>query len=157
MSPFVLSVLKYSIIALLYFFVYRAVRAVAADLRGSAGKSKPSPKGRRSQPARAATKTAKVKQPAVVIVRDAEGRKLGAHKLSAPLEVGRADECAIRVEDTYVSQQHARLFGRDGAWFVEDLGSTNGTYLNDERVTAPKPVRPGDLVKVGRTILELRR
>jgi pSer/pThr/pTyr-binding forkhead associated (FHA) protein len=52
---------------------------------------------------------------------------------------------------------HARLAGKDGTWFVEDLGSTNGTYLNDRKVVAPVEVHAGDVVRVGKTVLELRR
>jgi pSer/pThr/pTyr-binding forkhead associated (FHA) protein len=71
--------------------------------------------------------------------------------------VGRTEACAIRLSDSYVSQVHARLYGKDGSWFVEDLGSTNGTYLNDRRVVQPVEVHAGDVVKVGKTVLELRR
>jgi pSer/pThr/pTyr-binding forkhead associated (FHA) protein len=52
---------------------------------------------------------------------------------------------------------HARLYGKDGTWFVEDLGSTNGTYLNDRRLSNPAEVHAGDVVRVGKTLLELRR
>jgi pSer/pThr/pTyr-binding forkhead associated (FHA) protein len=52
---------------------------------------------------------------------------------------------------------HARLYGENGAWYVEDLGSTNGTFLNDARVSSPVEVHAGDVVKVGKTVLELRR
>jgi pSer/pThr/pTyr-binding forkhead associated (FHA) protein len=75
----------------------------------------------------------------------------------ASMVVGRGAECELSVEDTYVSQQHARLFGRNGAWFVEDLGSTNGTYVNDQRLAAPAMVQAGDRIRVGTTTLELRR
>jgi pSer/pThr/pTyr-binding forkhead associated (FHA) protein len=56
-----------------------------------------------------------------------------------------------------VSTFHARIFNRDGSWFVEDLGSTNGTYLNQRRVTSPVELRTGDRVKLGKTTLELKR
>ena len=65
--------------------------------------------------------------------------------------------CQIRLSDTYVSQFHARLFSRDGSWFVEDLGSTNGTYLNQRRVTGTAEIRAGDRLRMGKTTLELRR
>ena len=66
-------------------------------------------------------------------------------------------ECDIKVDDTYASQQHARLFGKNGAWFVEDLGSTNGTFVNDQKLAAPAMVQVGDKIRVGTTVLELRR
>ena len=55
------------------------------------------------------------------------------------------------------SQHHAKLSARDGTWLLEDLGSTNGTFVNDHRVTAPVEVHAGDVVKIGKTVLELRR
>ena len=59
--------------------------------------------------------------------------------------------------DTFVSQLHARLYRRDGRMWVEDLGSTNGTYVNSKRLTSPLSLRRGDRVQVGRTVLELTR
>jgi pSer/pThr/pTyr-binding forkhead associated (FHA) protein len=90
-------------------------------------------------------------------VHDAGGDKPVTVKLRESAEIGRGDRCAIRLRDTYVSQVHARLFGKNGAWYVEDLGSTNGTLLNDRRVDAPMEVHAGDVLKIGKTVLELRR
>jgi pSer/pThr/pTyr-binding forkhead associated (FHA) protein len=90
-------------------------------------------------------------------VHDPGGAKPITTKLRDSAEIGRGDRCAIRLQDTYVSQVHARLYPKDGAWYVEDLGSTNGTLLNDRRVDAPLEVHAGDVVKVGKTVLELKR
>lgn len=154
MSPFVLSVLKFTLLALLYFFIYRAVRSVARDLSGR--RATPAESGaarseRKAKPPRTA------KPPSSVLVHTPDERRARAFRLSEPLEIGRSESCQVRLEDTYVSQVHARLSARDGAWFVEDLGSTNGTYVNDHRVQAAVEVHPGDIVRVGKTILELRR
>jgi pSer/pThr/pTyr-binding forkhead associated (FHA) protein len=92
-----------------------------------------------------------------VVVRDADGHKVASHKLSSTLSIGRADACHIRLEDVYVSQFHARLVPKDGTWHIEDLGSTNGTYLNRQRVSGSAELQAGDQVKVGKTTLELRR
>jgi pSer/pThr/pTyr-binding forkhead associated (FHA) protein len=152
-SPFVLSVLKYTLLALLYFFVYRAVRSVAVEVAG-----------RRSQARRETTKRSARKQPSsrgrppsAVVIHDPDGRKARTVRLSSAADIGRAESCAIRLGDAYVSQVHARLSSANGAWTVEDLGSTNGTYLNDRRVAAAVPVHAGDVVRVGKTVLELRR
>ena len=67
--------------------------------------------------------------------------------------VGRAPECEIRIEDTYASQQHARIFGKNGSWYVEDLGSTNGTFVNGVRIDRPRKLAHGDVVRVGETEL----
>jgi len=108
-------------------------------------------------PPSAAKPTRGGKPPTQVVVHDPGGAKPITTKLRDPAEIGRGDRCAIRLQDTYVSQVHARLYPKDGAWYVEDLGSTNGTLLNDRRVDAPLEVHAGDVVKVGKTVLELKR
>ncbi len=86
-----------------------------------------------------------------------QGNRLASVPLQGNLQVGRADACQIKLSDTYVSSFHARIFSRDGQWYVEDLGSTNGTYMNQRRVTSPVEVRAGDRIRVGKTTLEFRR
>jgi pSer/pThr/pTyr-binding forkhead associated (FHA) protein len=71
--------------------------------------------------------------------------------------VGRASDNTIVLEDDYASGHHARFFGQDGQWYVEDLGSTNGTYLGTQRITQPAPIGLGAQVRIGKTILELRK
>jgi pSer/pThr/pTyr-binding forkhead associated (FHA) protein len=154
-SPFVLSVLKYSLLVLLYFFVFRAIRSVAVDVGGRKRGAKT--QTRTPAPASASKPTRSGKPPTQVVVHDPGGAKPITTKLRDSAEIGRGDGCAIRLQDTYVSQVHARLYPKDGAWYVEDLGSTNGTLLNDRRVDAPLEVHAGDVVKVGKTVLELKR
>jgi pSer/pThr/pTyr-binding forkhead associated (FHA) protein len=152
--PFVLTVLKVVFLAILYFFVYRAIRSVVVDLRGQAPRRDVRPSqgtARQIVPAR------KGKPPRTVAVIGEGGTKQETVKLSGQLQVGRAEACQIRLDDTYVSTFHARIFNRDGSWFLEDLGSTNGTYLNQRKVTSPVELLAGDQVKLGKTTLELRR
>lgn len=156
MSPFVLSVLKYALLALLYFFVFRAIRSVTLDVAGrrrGRGAARP-PAAAAAPPARASKGG---KPPSQVVVHEPDAPKPRTVRLAASTQIGRADACAIRLSDTYVSQMHARLYGENGGWYVEDLGSTNGTFLNDRKVTQPVEVHAGDVVKVGKTVLELRR
>jgi len=152
-SPFVLSVLKYAFLALIYFFVYRAIRAVAIDIRGRRESSRGTPR------TEAITSRAKGqgKTPQVVVVKDDGGKKIATHRLGSAIQIGRADACHIKLDDTYVSNFHARLYPQNGTWHVEDLGSTNGTYLNRQRVSGTVEVQSGDEVRVGKTTLELRR
>ncbi len=154
MSPFVLSLLKYSLLVLLYLFVYRAIRSVALDVggrkRGATAKMRVPPSAGTAIPAKGAT-------PAKVLVHDGGEGKPRTVKLAGTMDVGRADGCAIRLQDTYVSQVHARLSARDGAWYAEDLGSTNGTFLNDRRLQTAAEVHAGDVVRLGKTTLELAR
>jgi pSer/pThr/pTyr-binding forkhead associated (FHA) protein len=69
--------------------------------------------------------------------------------------MGRAAGCQVTLDDTYVSQIHARVFVREGQVYVEDLGSTNGTYLNRSKVAGPMLLGSGDQLQVGSTVLEL--
>ena len=78
------------------------------------------------------------------------------YPLGDEITVGRAAGCQVTVDDTYVSQLHARVFTRDGQLFVEDLGSTNGTYLNRVKVAGPMVMQKGDRLQVGNTVLEVR-
>ena len=75
--------------------------------------------------------------------------------LGDELTVGRAAGCQITLDDTYASQLHARIFTRDDQLFVEDLGSTNGTYLNRRKVAAPMVVSRGDQIQIGSTVMEV--
>jgi hypothetical protein len=153
--PFVLTVLKVVFLLLLYFFIYRAIRSVTADLRARPSGGGGSGGGRADSGARQATKT---RPPRSVVVMTEGSGKGQSHSFDGDqMQIGRAEACQIRLDDTYASQFHARIYQRDGSWFVEDLGSTNGTYLNQRRLTAPAEIRAGDKLRIGKTTLELRR
>jgi pSer/pThr/pTyr-binding forkhead associated (FHA) protein len=161
MSPFVIAVLKYVFLALLYFFVFRAIRAVAHEVSGrgsaravSAGETRQlrQPSGRGGK-----GRGGKGKPPTTVVVKGEDGRKVQSLPLRDTLQVGRADACHVQIDDRYASQFHARLYPKNGSWYVEDLGSTNGTYLNRQRLTGHAEVHAGDVVRIGKTTLELKR
>jgi pSer/pThr/pTyr-binding forkhead associated (FHA) protein len=152
-----LAVLKLLCLALLYLFFLRVLRAVWAELRPPAPPPPPAPSAppRRREPAPAQGRRRKGAGHLVIVApADQKGRTF---ELNGELTVGRAAGCQVALEDNYVSQLHARVFARDGTVWVEDLGSTNGTYVNDRRVSAPLAVRRGDQLKVGSTVLELKR
>ncbi len=154
MPVFVLTVLKVVFLALLYFFVYRALRSVALDVRSAAASSR----RRDTAPARPREREpSRGKPPRALVVTDERNPKGRSYRLDGTLQIGRSDSCDITLQDTYASSFHARVFSRDGEWYVEDLGSTNGTYLNQRRVTSPSELHAGDRVKIGKTVLELRR
>ncbi|MCQ9166020.1 FHA domain-containing protein [Arthrobacter sp. SDTb3-6] len=73
-----------------------------------------------------------------------------------PILLGRAQEATLVLEDDYASGRHARLFPQGTRWFIEDLGSTNGTYLGGTQLTRALPVEPGVPVRIGKTVIELR-
>ena len=157
MSPFVLSVLKYALLALLYFFVFRAVRSVVIDVRTRKEEKRQAGAAAKGAAPASPPKSSRGKPPTQVVVFEPDGAKPRTVKLSGSTDIGRADRCAIRLGDTYVSQVHARLYGENGSWYVEDAGSTNGTFLNDHKVDRALEVHAGDVVKLGKTVLELRR
>ena len=152
-TPFALSALKYGLLALLFLFIWRSMRWVVRGLAvNPAPRSSRSAKNGKGAPAGPELPPG----PQSVVVY-ADGAKPRTVKMAASMVIGRAPECELMLEDTYVSQQHARIFGKNGAWYVEDLGSTNGTFVNDQKLAAPAMVQPGDRVRVGTTVLELRR
>lgn len=150
MPPIVLTTLKYLFLALLYLFIARAVRVVYLDL---VGPRVPKPRGARARPTGQRRRGG---TPRAVIVSEAD-KPVRTVPLDGEVTVGRADSCTVQLDDTYVSTLHARLFAKDGTWFVEDLGSTNGTYLNRVKVTSPSPIAVGDEVRIGKTIIEVRK
>ncbi len=75
---------------------------------------------------------------------------------ASPILLGRAQEATLILEDDYASGRHARLFPQGSRWFVEDLGSTNGTFLAGTQLTRALPVEPGVPIRIGKTVIELR-
>ena len=154
MPELVLVLLKYVFLAVLYIFVARAVKAVYLELRPGAGR--PPPRGQHKPPAARPPSRRSKKAPRKVAV--IEGPLKGkTFELSDELTIGRAEKCHLVVDDTYVSQVHARIYGKGEAVMVEDLGSTNGTYLNRRRITSPTEVQRGDRIKIGKSVLEMRK
>jgi pSer/pThr/pTyr-binding forkhead associated (FHA) protein len=156
MSPLALTLMKFGLLALLYLFVWRALKSVASSL--SARDQAPAPVSTGAPVrARAAVRKGADRTPTSVAIFTKDGRRVGSYRLTGDIEIGRSDQCTIRLTDTYASQVHARLSARNGAWVVEDLGSTNGTFVNEERVDGRRRLRDGDMVKVGGTELRVER
>ena len=160
-----LNVLKICLLILLYLFFFRVLRAVWAEVhlarqtspstsprsgRGGRGGAKPSGAGRAPRRTRARERT----PPRLRVIEPAELAGT-TYPLGDELTVGRAAGCQITLDDTYASQVHARVFMRDDQLYVEDLGSTNGTYLNRRKVSAPMVVSHGDQIQIGSTIMEV--
>jgi hypothetical protein len=151
-SPFALSALKYGLFVLLFLFIWRSMRWVVRGL--SVAEAAASGRGGRRPRDAAPTLPP---GPSTLLVKGQSESKPRTVRLAASMTIGRAPECELRLDDTYTSQQHARLFAKNNSWFVEDLGSTNGTFVNDQKLAAPAMLQPGDKVRVGQTIMELRR
>jgi pSer/pThr/pTyr-binding forkhead associated (FHA) protein len=151
-----LAILKLCALALVYLFFLRVLRAVWAEVapvRASAGPGAATTKARPSR--RAAPRGAKAGGDALVVIEPKE-HKGARYAIADEVTMGRAAGCTVTLDDTYASQLHARVFQRDGVLHVEDLGSTNGTYLNGQKLTGVSPLDRGDHVKVGATVFEVR-
>jgi pSer/pThr/pTyr-binding forkhead associated (FHA) protein len=151
MSEAVLTVLKFCFLALLYLFLYRVVRLTLRELRAPAvtaeGPAPAPPRRERRGDGRGALRL-RITEPA--------GRRGETHAIDRELTVGRGAGCAIVLaDDTYVSQLHARLFQQNGEGYVEDLGSTNGTFVNGKAITGATRLRRGDQVQFGQTVAEI--
>lgn len=170
MSELTLTVVRLGLLALLWIFVFSIMGVLRGDLYGtrvlprrkprpvvrSSGEpaAKPSPKVRRSAP--------KVPRPGrhvpsalTVTAGSMTGTTVSLKE--AGILLGRNPECTLVLDDDFASGRHARIFRRDGKWFVEDLGSTNGTFLGTNRLSSPMPVEVGSTVRIGKTIFELRK
>ena len=155
MSEPLLAVLRLCLLALLYLFFLRVLRAVWTEIRpprpAVAAAPAAAPTRGRGRPRR---REAAPSAPQLRVLAPPElaGR---SYEVADELTIGRAAGCHVTLDDTFVSQLHARVFRREGQVLVEDLGSTNGTYLNLHKVTGPMAMRPGDELQVGNTVLEL--
>jgi pSer/pThr/pTyr-binding forkhead associated (FHA) protein len=149
----VLQILKYAFLAILYVFVWRSVRAIYQELRPATARSAP-----RAAAASARSSPRKVKKaPHKAVVIEGDSHRGATFDLGDELVLGRGPKCQVVLDDSYVSQMHARLFAKGDVYMVEDLGSTNGTYLNRRKVTTPTELRRGDQVKIGKTVFEMRK
>jgi len=145
-----LNVLKICLLVLLYLFFFRVLRAVWAEVH--LARATAPVRGER-RPARLAR--SRERRPPKLTVVEPESIAGQTYPLGDELTVGRAAGCQITLDDNYASQIHARIFTRDGQLYVEDLGSTNGTYLNRRKVSAPMVVSGGDRIQIGSTVMEV--
>lgn len=153
MSDALLTLLKWCLLALLYLFFFRVLQATwFGSTTNVTVRTEAKPRSRRSQRKREAVSAA-VNQLLVLEPPELAGRQ---YSISGDTTIGRAAGCQISLDDTYISQLHARVSPGEGGMLIEDLGSTNGTYVNRARVTAPVIGGAGDLVQLGGIVLEIR-
>jgi pSer/pThr/pTyr-binding forkhead associated (FHA) protein len=154
----VLFLLRAIMLVLLWGFVVAAIVAVRHDVFGTRpARSPAAPKQKSGAPGapRPPKPDRSAARKLVVIDGDLAGTTITL--TDEPISIGRADDSTVVLTDDYVSTRHARLVPADGKWLVEDLGSTNGTYLDRQRVTSPTPVPLGTPIRVGKTVMELRK
>jgi hypothetical protein len=151
--------LKFGFLAVLYLFLLWVARSGLKDLRGAGrggsggipvegGTIPPDATGLYSASALGPVDTAH-RAPRLVVER-APGHDPGMiYDLDGDLVLGRGDHAEIRLEDPFASSRHARIYEQGSIVVIEDLGSTNGTYLNEELLQTPRPLHPGDRVRIG--------
>jgi pSer/pThr/pTyr-binding forkhead associated (FHA) protein len=168
MNSLELTLIRIGFLAVLWLFVIAAVGVIRTDLFGQSSRASrrradtaphpppqapvTKPRAVRSRPPRPSRQAP---QQLLVTAGALAGTSLGLS--DQQITIGRAGDATLVLSDDYASTRHARLFPQDGQWLVEDLGSTNGTYLDRQKVTAPTPVPVGVPIRIGKTVLELRR
>lgn len=157
MSEIALTIIKVLFLALLWLFIFSAVSVIRTDLFGRTVPAPDQPEARELEnpppPPR------RVRRPRGVprVLSIVQGAQTGESAELAPglVLIGRGADCQLILDDDYVSTRHARVVAADGGIYVEDLGSTNGTYVNGSRITAPTTISTSDTVRIGKTILKL--
>jgi pSer/pThr/pTyr-binding forkhead associated (FHA) protein len=160
MSSLTLTIIRLGFLAVLWLFVLTAVSVMRSDLFGRrvaprpASRAAPPPPRPSKQP-----KPAKGRRgaPSVLVVTQGALTGTSVRLTDMPVTLGRAQDSTIVLDDDYVSSRHARIYPHDGQWLVEDMGSTNGTYLERQKVSGPTPVKIGVPIRIGKTTVELRK
>jgi hypothetical protein len=154
-SELTLTVIKLGFLAVLWLLILSVTSAMRADLFGVRPTKPPKESRAAAKPGRPPRPSRGVPTRAVIIDGPDKDRAVALER--APVTFGRGPECTMPLADEYVSTQHARLVLHENQWYVEDLGSTNGTYIGNERLTRPMPVGAKSRVRLGKTVLELRK
>jgi pSer/pThr/pTyr-binding forkhead associated (FHA) protein len=158
MNQLTLTVIRLAFLAVLWLFVIAAVGVVRTDMFGQAAVPRKRPRQQAAKPPRPPRPGRGQRgAPSHLVVTGGAltGTTLGL--ADQQITIGRANDATLVLTDDYASSRHARLYPQNGDWIVEDLGSTNGTYLDRQKVSRPTPVPPGVPIRIGKTVLELRR
>jgi pSer/pThr/pTyr-binding forkhead associated (FHA) protein len=161
MSELTLTLLRLGYLALLWILVLSVVAVLRRDLFGTRvtrrATAAPAPAQAPAAPARPRRAEEPKAGPRVLVVTEGSLQGTTITLGQAPVLIGRAPECTLVLDDDYASSRHAKLSLQQGRWMVEDLGSTNGTFLGRNRVETATPLEVGSPVRIGRTVMELRR
>lgn len=163
MSALVLTLLRFGFLLLLWIFVIGLALTLRRDVYGTLVRDRSALRNtRKDKPVRAVSAPAQPverRTPPALTLAVTAGPLAGTILPlgQAPVVVGRSPDSALVLNDSYSSSRHARIFQSNGEWWVEDLDSTNGTFVGGQRISAPMKLRPGVPVVVGKTTLELRQ
>jgi pSer/pThr/pTyr-binding forkhead associated (FHA) protein len=161
LSEFTLTLIKLGFLALLWIFVLSAVSVIRSDLFGARVDTPQA-----ANQAGAAKRTRQPKQkpqrrrrgaPTKLVITEGSNAGESMALSGETITLGRGGDSTIRLDDDYVSTRHARFVTNGEEWFIEDMGSTNGTYIGSTRVTRATAINPGTAVRLGKTIVELRK
>jgi pSer/pThr/pTyr-binding forkhead associated (FHA) protein len=162
-SELTLTLIKVGFLALLWMFVLSSVSVIKSDMFGErvdpqrdAAAPKASKQSKPSKPSKRAQKK-KRGAPTQLVISEGANAGVSVPLEGAPILLGRGADATIRLDDDYVSTRHARFVPHGDDWYIEDLGSTNGTYIGSQRITTPMVVSIGVQVRVGKTIAELKK
>ncbi len=156
------TILRFGFVALLWLLVIGLVLVLRRDMSLSATASTKTPTGRartgNRQPKQ--SKPRKSKRGGYPRYLAFTGGALAGNRLKLdgqPILLGRSGDCTVPLRDSYASNRHARIYNNDGQWFIEDLNSTNGTFVGNNRLTTSQLLEPGMVVRIGQTTMELTR
>jgi hypothetical protein len=155
-SALALQLMRFGFLALLWLFVLASIRVIRGDLRTSGQPRVAVPPPARRRGARTAAPAAAPQGPSHLLVTAGDLMGTRISLTGAPVLIGRAPDSTLVLTDDYASNRHARISLQDGMWLVEDLGSTNGTYLGQRKLDGPVPMELGVPLRIGKTVLELR-
>jgi pSer/pThr/pTyr-binding forkhead associated (FHA) protein len=156
-SELTLFLIRVAYLAILWIFVLSAISVIRSDMFGARMPSTPGAAPPAPKPPKQKAPSKRRGSPTHVAVIQGQNAGATASLADAPILIGRGNDAAIRLDDDYVSTRHARIAASGDQWYVEDLGSTNGTYLGTQRITQPTTIGLGAQVRIGKTILELRK
>lgn len=157
MSELTVGLLRLGYLALLWLMVLSAVAVLRRDLYGTRIVARRRQAGKGGQAGPAGAPAPSRRGPTRLVVTEGPLRGTIIPLGAAPVLLGRAPGCTLVLDDDYSSSRHARLYPQGEEWFVEDLGSTNGTYLGEYRVQTPMRVPMGTAVRIGQNVMELGR
>ncbi len=162
MSELTLMLMRLGLLIALWLFVFSIVGVLRGDLYGTAVRARPARRDRSKDAGAKGDKDPKrsgtaPQDPTKLVVTDGALAGTSLPLRSSGTLIGRAAECTLVLDDDYASGRHARISYDGSTWVVEDLGSTNGTFLGATRITEPRPVAVGSVIRIGRTIIELQR
>ncbi|MCK0113432.1 FHA domain-containing protein [Ornithinimicrobium sp. F0845] len=156
MSELTLNIIRLGILALLWAFVFSVVGALRGDLYGTRVLTRSTPGRAERAPGRAPRSVRRGPHSLAVVAGSLRGTTVPLNE--GGLLIGRNPECSLVLTDDYASGRHLRLYlGPDGQWYADDLDSTNGTFINNQRIGTGHRLEVGTQIRIGQTILELQR